>query len=59
MGVTWEKPQTIRAFSRYASELTPPAEGMIATVWFYLRRKQWETVESIIRISGDAYWYAN
>ncbi|MGI9308855.1 MAG: family 20 glycosylhydrolase [Gammaproteobacteria bacterium] len=59
LGVTWKKEETVRSFSRYISELGPQADGMIATIWFHLRRREWKLVTRIIRISGDAYWYAN
>ena len=53
LGATWKKEKTIRNFSRYAAE--HGAEGMIATTWFHVQRKEWDVVEKIIRESGEAF----
>jgi hypothetical protein len=53
LGATWKKPKTITNFSRYAAR--HGAEGMIATTWFHVSRKEWGVVNKIIRNSGAAY----
>jgi hypothetical protein len=53
LGSTWEKPETIRNFSRYAAK--HGSDGMIATMWFHLQRKEWDVVERIIRESGETF----
>lgn len=53
LGATWERPETIQNFSRYAAE--HGAEGMIATTWFYVQRKKWGVVNRIIKESGRAF----
>ena len=57
LGATWKKQQTIRNFSRYAA--LHGADGMIATTWFHVQKKEWELVEQIITISGKAFLNAN
>lgn len=57
IGSTWQKPKTIRDFSRYA--IDQGADGMIATLWFHLQKHQWNIVENIIAASGAAYWNAS
>lgn len=53
LGSTWKNNKTTRNFSRYAA--THGADGMIATTWFHVQRKEWDVVESIIRDSGEAF----
>jgi len=53
MGVTFNESKTIANFSHYAAR--HGADGMIATIWFYLQRKEWGTVESIVRESGEIF----
>jgi len=53
LGSTWKKPKTIRNFSRYA--VMHGADGMIATTWFHVPRKEWNVVDRIIRESGKAF----
>jgi len=53
IGVTWKKEQTIRNFSRYAAN--HGALGMMATTWFYVQRKEWNTVNRILRVSGRVF----
>lgn len=53
LGATWKNPQTIRNFSRYAA--THGADGMIATTWFHVRGKEWDVVDQIIQVSGEAF----
>jgi len=59
VGAAWKREQTIRNFSAYAAANPDGVEGMLATTWFHLRRREWETMERIIRISGNAFWYAD
>lgn len=56
LGATWERPQTIRNFSRYIANL--PGEGMIATSWSDLTRKEFDAVKNIIKISAECFWNA-
>lgn len=53
LGATWKKEKTIRNFSRYAAE--QGADGMIATTWFHVQRKEWDVVGNIIKTSGRAF----
>jgi len=53
LGATWKKEKTIRNFSRYAAQ--HGADGMIATTWFHVQRKEWDVVERIIRTSGRIF----
>lgn len=53
LGATWKKPKTIRNFSRYAAAYG--ADGMIATTWAHVQRKEWDMVARIIRDSGEAF----
>lgn len=53
LGATWKKEKTIRNFSSYAVE--HGAEGMIATTWFHVQRKEWDVVSKIIRTSGRIF----
>ncbi len=56
LGATWRKQLTIRNFSRYAYD--HGAEGMIATTWSNLRQEDWNTVDEIIRDSGEVFTHA-
>lgn len=53
IGATFKNKSTINNFSSYAAEHR--AYGMMATTWFYVQRKRWDTVSSIIRDSGMAF----
>lgn len=53
IGATWEKEDTIRNFSSYAAK--HGAYGMMATTWFHVQRKEWDVVEEIIKVSGEAF----
>jgi hypothetical protein len=53
IGTTWKKEKTIHNFSLYAAK--HGAEGMIATTWSHVQRKEWDVVERIIRESGEAF----
>jgi len=53
LGATWEQPNTIRNFSRYAA--AHGADGMIATTWSLVQHKEWDVVERIIRESGEEF----
>lgn len=53
LGATWKKEKTIRNFSRYAAE--QGADGMIATTWFHVQRKEWDVVSRIIHTSGRVF----
>jgi len=56
LGATWKKESTIRNFGRYAAQQS--AEGMIATTWFHVQKKEWEIVHNIIETSGRIFWNA-
>ncbi|MEE4186110.1 MAG: family 20 glycosylhydrolase [Gammaproteobacteria bacterium] len=56
LGSSWRREETISNFSAYVAAHPEQAEGMIATTWFYLQRRQWDVVERIIRVSGTAFW---
>lgn len=53
LGSTWKKFDTTKNFSRYASKNS--ANGMIATTWVHVQRKEWDVVERIIRESGETF----
>lgn len=53
LGATFHTRMITENFSRYAAE--HGASGMIATTWYYVQRKDWLTVERIIRESGSIY----
>lgn len=53
LGATWKEPKTIRNFSRYAKR--HGADGMIATTWIHVQRKEWDVVKRIICNSGEAF----
>jgi len=53
VAATWKKEKTIRDFSRFASRNR--AYGMMATSWFHVQRGDWDVVERIIRMSGQAF----
>lgn len=53
IGVTFKKEKTIRNFSRYAA--AHGGYGMLATTWSHVRKKEWDVVERIIRVSGEAF----
>jgi hypothetical protein len=53
LGSTWKKKKTIRNFSHYAA--LHGADGMIATTWVHVPRKEWSVVERIMKTSGDAF----
>jgi len=59
VGSTWSNPATVQNFSRYMADLRPPEPGMLATVWFHLRRREWDKAEAIITQSAAAYWNSN
>ncbi len=53
LGATWKKEKTIQNFSYYAAH--HGAEGMIATTWFHVQRKEWDIVNNIIKVSGKTF----
>ncbi len=53
LGATWRNEKTIRNFSHYAA--MQGSDGMIATTWFYVPRKEWNVVDEIIRYSGKIF----
>jgi hypothetical protein len=53
IGTTFKKEATISNFSEFASKHS--AYGMMATSWFYVQRQQWDTVDRIIELSGEAF----
>lgn len=53
LGATWKKPETTYNFSHYAASQN--ADGMIATTWYHVPRQDWDILDSIIKVSGDAF----
>jgi hypothetical protein len=53
LGATWKNPKTLRNFSHYAAN--NGADGMIATTWSYVQRKEWDVVDSILENSGTIF----
>ena len=53
LGSTFKKKKTIRNFTRYAAEYS--ADGMIATTWFHVSRREWGTIDEILRYSGEFF----
>jgi len=53
LGATFDNRAGIRNFSAYAKK--HGADGMIATTWFYVQRKQWDVVDGIISYSGERF----
>jgi hypothetical protein len=53
LGATWTKEVTIQNFSRYAAQ--HGGEGMIATSWSHVQKKEWDVVEKIMRTSGEVF----
>lgn len=53
LGSTWKREKTTRNFSRYAA--LHGADGMIVTTWFHVQRKEWDVVDRILKISGQAF----
>lgn len=53
LGATWKKDDTTANFSRYAA--AHGADGMIATTWFHVQRKEWDIVDKIIDTSGKIF----
>ena len=58
LGATWKKEKTIRNFSRYVASMPSGGEGMVATTWAHVPKKEWAVVDNIIGISADAFWNA-
>jgi hypothetical protein len=59
LGSTWKKDKTIRNFSRYVANMPAGAgEGMVATTWAHVPKKEWGIVDNIIEVSGEAFWNA-
>lgn len=56
MGATWKNAATTAAFSRYLADRVERHSGMLATTWFHVQRREWDTVEDIIKTSGEAFW---
>ena len=56
LGATWKAASSTRAFSRAAAAMEPRPAGMMATSWWHLRRRDWQTMDSIIADSGEAFW---
>ncbi|WP_172588504.1 family 20 glycosylhydrolase [Ferriphaselus amnicola] len=53
LGATYLDKNTMHGFSQYASQ--NGGDGMIATLWVYPMRKDWETTYQIIRESGAVF----
>lgn len=53
IGTTFRDEDTIRKFSKYASQ--HGANGMMATTWFLVNRKEWDAVDRIIVFSGETF----
>lgn len=55
LGATWRFEPALRNMTNYVLRGDPRIEGMIATSW-YNSHKRFDTVASIFRSAGDAYW---
>lgn len=53
LGATFKDTSVTKSFARYAAQ--HGAAGMIATTWYYVGRKDWDTVERIIADSGRIF----
>lgn len=53
LGATWKRTETTRNFAAYAA--AHGAQGMIATTWFHVQRREWDVVDRIIRESGAIF----
>jgi hypothetical protein len=53
IGTTFKRFETTEKFSRFASR--SGLEGMIATTWFHVQKKNWDDVDEIIRTSGRIF----
>jgi len=53
LGATWKNEETTKNFSQYAA--SHGADGMIATTWFHVQRKEWDIVNQIIEVSGKTF----
>ncbi|TLD42412.1 MAG: hypothetical protein JETT_1247 [Candidatus Jettenia ecosi] len=58
LGATWTSEETIKNFSRYIANLPTGGEGMIATTWFHVQKKDWNLVNKIIVTSSESFWNA-
>ncbi|TLD42407.1 MAG: beta-hexosaminidase precursor [Candidatus Jettenia ecosi] len=56
LGATWKKEKTIRNFSRYIINMSPNAEGMIATTWLASLRGDFNALKKIIQTSANTFW---
>jgi len=56
LGATWKDNNTTERFSRYMKRLAPAGQGMIATTWFHVQKREWDVVSEIIRHSGEVFW---
>jgi hypothetical protein len=59
LGATWNVEKTTKSFSQYLARRSKATRGMIATTWYFTQRKDWDTVNRIIKISGESFWNAN
>jgi hypothetical protein len=57
LGATWKQEAAIRNMSAFAAANPEGVQGMIATTWFHLQRREWDIMRRILRTSGDAFWY--
>lgn len=55
-GSTWKKHKTIINFSNFMFNLSRENNGMIATSWFYVGKKDWEIIDDIISFSAEKFW---
>jgi hypothetical protein len=53
IGATFNQVDTLQNFSQYG--LLHGADGMIATTWFFMGQKNWNTVGKIIKDSGQEF----
>ena len=53
LGATFHDMDVVKRFASYAAKHN--AAGMVATTWYYVQRKDWDTVDRIIRQSSKMF----
>ena len=53
LGVTWKDNKTTKRFAKFAK--ANDADGMIATTWWHVQKKEWDVVDDIIADSGQIF----
>lgn len=58
LGATWKEEKTVRNFSYYIMNMSPSAEGMIATTWLGSLKGDINALKKIIQTSANTFWNA-